>query len=107
MTREQKIELCRIYNNSDIECFNYMLQFCNDEQKELLERLVTLNMETDIGWGNEPSTSEEVEEYYNGKWKLLNDFGIENVNGDAYFEGNYYEQIVFSSEWRYDDGKIY
>ena len=48
-------------------------------------------METDIGWGNEPSTSEEVEEYYNGKWKLLNDFGIENVNGDAYFEGNYYE----------------
>ena len=107
MTREQKIELCRIYNNSDIDCFNYMQQFCNKEQMELLDRLVTLDMETDIGWGNEPSTSEEVEEYYNGKWKLLNDFGIENVNGDAYFEGNYYEQIVFSSEWRYDDGKIY
>ena len=91
MTREQKIELCRIYNNSDIDCFNYMHQFCNKEQMELLDRLVTLDMETDIGWGNEPSTSEEVEEYYNGKWKLLNDFGIENVNGDAYFEGNYYE----------------
>ena len=107
MTREQKIELCRIYNNSDIDCFNYMQQFCNKEQMELLDRLVTLDMETDIGWGNEPSTSEEVDEYYNGKWKLLNDFGIENVNGDAYFEGNYYEQIVFSSEWRYSDGKIY
>ena len=91
MTREQKIELCRIYNNSDIECFNYVLQFCNNEQKELLERLVTLNMETDIGWGNEPSTSEEVEEYYNGKWKLLSAFGLENRMGDAYFEGNYYE----------------
>ena len=91
MTREQKIKLCRIYNNSDIDCFNYMQQFCNKEQMELLDRLVTLDMETDIGWGNEPSTSEEVEEYYNGKWKLLNDFGIENVNGDAYFEGNYYE----------------
>ena len=91
MTREQKIELCRSYNNSDIDCFNYMQQFCNKEQMELLDRLVTLDMETDIGWGNEPSTSEEVEEYYNGKWKLLNDFGIENVNGDAYFEGNYYE----------------
>ena len=91
MTREQKIELCRIYNNSDIECFNYMLQFCNDEQKELLERLVTLNMETDIGWGNEPSTSEEVEEYYNGKWKLLSAFGIENKQGDAYFEGVFYQ----------------
>ena len=91
MTREQKIQLCKIYNNSDIDCVNYMQQFCNKEQMELLDRLVTLDMETDIGWGNEPSTSEEVEEYYNGKWKLLNDFGIENVNGDAYFEGNYYE----------------
>ena len=52
MTREQKIELCRIYNNSDIDCFNYMQQFCNREQMELLDRLVTLDMETDIGWGN-------------------------------------------------------
>ena len=42
MTREQKIELCTKYNNSDIECFEYMLQFCNDEQKELLERLFSL-----------------------------------------------------------------
>ena len=91
MTREQKIELCRIYNNSDIECFNYMLRFCNDEQKKLLERLVTLNMETTIGWGNEPSTPEESEEYYNGKWELLSAFGIENRMGDAYFEGVFYQ----------------
>ena len=91
MTREQKVELCRIYNNSDIECFNYVLQFCNDEQKELLERLVTLNMETDIGWGYEPSTPEEVEEYYNGKWKLLSAVGLENRMGDAYFEGVFYQ----------------
>ena len=91
MTREQKIELCRIYNNSDIECFNYIQQFCNKEQVELLNRLVTLNMETNIGWGNEPSTSEEVEEYYNGKWKLLSAFGIENKQGDAYFEGVFYQ----------------
>ena len=67
-----------------------MLQFCNDEQKELLERLITLNMETAIGWGREPYTNEESEEYYNGKWKLLNDFGIENNGGDAYFEGEFY-----------------
>lgn len=91
MTREQKIKLCRIYNNSDIECFNYILQFCNDEQKKLLERLVTLNMETTIGWGREAYTSEELEEYCNGKWKLLNDFDIENVGGDAYFEGKFYQ----------------
>lgn len=91
MTREQKIELCRIYNNSDIECFNYIQQFCNKEQAELLNRLVTINMETDIGWGNEPSTPEEVDEYYNGKWKLLSAFGIENRMGDAYFEGVFYQ----------------
>ena len=91
MTREQKIELCRIYNNSDIECFNYMLQFCNDKQKELLERLVTLNMETTIGWGREDYTNEELEEYYNGKWELLSAFGIENKQGDAYFEGVFYQ----------------
>lgn len=91
MTREQKIELCRIYNNSDIECFDYMKQFCNKEQIELLDRLVTLNMETTIGWGREDYTNEELEEYYNGKWELLNAFGIENRLGDAYFEGVFYQ----------------
>lgn len=91
MTREQQIELCKIYNNSDIECFEYMKQFCNEEQLELLERLVTLNMETDIGWGNEPCTSEEVDEYYEGKWKLLSAFGLENRMGDAYFEDKFYQ----------------
>ena len=53
-------------------------------------------METDIGWGNigfenKSSTSEELEEYYNGKWKLLNAFGLENRMGDAYFEGKFYQ----------------
>ena len=91
MTREQQIELCRIYNNSDIECFEYLHQFCNEEQLELLDRLTTLNMETDIGWGRESSTSEEVDEYYEGKWKLLSAFGLENRMGDAYFEGKFYQ----------------
>lgn len=91
MTKEQQIELCKIYNNSDIECFHYMLPFCNEEQRKLLDRLVTLNMETDIGWGREPSTSEEVDEYYEGKWKLLTAFGLENQGGDAYFEGKFYQ----------------
>lgn len=91
MTREQKIELCTKYNNSDIECFEYMFQFCNDEQKELLDRLMTLNTETTIGWGREDYTAEELEEYNEGKWKLLSAFGIENVGGDAYFEGEFYQ----------------
>ena len=96
MTREQKIELCRIYNGSDINCFEYIKQFCNKEQMELLERLVTLNMETTIGWGREDYTNEELEEYYNGKWELLHSFGLENDLGDATFKGIAYGT---ESEW--------
>ena len=90
MTREQKIELCGLYNMSDIDCLIYMRQFCDKEQLELLERLIYLNEETQIGWGEKDYSMEEVEEYYNGKWKLLNDFGIENDEGDACFEGECY-----------------
>ena len=90
MTREQRIELCRIYNNSDADAFLYMKPFCNSEQLELLEKLIALNAETDLGWGEELSTTEEENEYYNGKWKLLNCFGIENRDGDGYFEGEFY-----------------
>ncbi len=39
MTKEQKIELCKIYNNSDINSFKYMMQFCDEGQKELLKGL--------------------------------------------------------------------
>ena len=91
MTREQKIELCRVYNCSDFECFQYLKPFCNKEQLALLDRLVTLNNETAIGWGREDYTSEELEEYYEGKWKLLTAFGLENDGGDAYFEGVFYQ----------------
>lgn len=43
-------------------------------------------METTLGWGNEDYTSEEANEYYNGKWKLLNYFEIKNDHRDAYIE---------------------
>ena len=91
MTKEQKAKLCKIYNNSDINSFKYMMQFCDDEQKELLKRLVELNTQMTIGWGDKSCTKEEMDEYYDGKWKLLNSFGIENVGGDAYFEGEFYQ----------------
>lgn len=91
MTKEQKIELCKIYNNSDINSFKYMMQFCDEGQKELLKRLIELNTQTSIGWGDKSCTGEELDEYYDGKWKLLNSFGIENVGGDAYFEGKFYQ----------------
>ena len=91
MTREQQIQLCTIYNNSDIECFKYLAQFCNSEQLDLLHRLIALNWETDIGWGERDATLDEVDEYTNGKRKLLNDFGIDVIEGDAYFEGTFYQ----------------
>lgn len=91
MTREQKIELCKIYNNSDIEAFIYMKDFVIDEEKSLLDRLIYLNQETKICDGDKDYTSKELEEYYNGKWKLLHYFGLENRQGDAYFEGVFYQ----------------
>lgn len=91
MTREQKIKLCKIYNNSDIDSLYYMMPFCDQEQKELLNRLIELNTQTTIGWGEKSCTEEEQDEYYDGKWELLGSFGIENVGGDAYFEGEFYQ----------------
>lgn len=91
MSNEQRIALCKIYNNSDIEAFDYMNQFCNKEQLETLDRIVTLNNETAIGWGREDYTSEELDEYYNKKWQLLNAFGIDNIYGDAYVDGVMYQ----------------
>lgn len=77
-------------NENDIEVFKYMYKFLQDnhnpEMLELLDRVHTLNMETDLGWGNEPATAEESEEYFNGKWKLLNYFGVKSDNGDAYID---------------------
>lgn len=58
--------------------------FCEGQNKELCERLMTLNLETDIGWGREPTSRDEMEEYYEGKWKLLNYFGIGSDLGNAY-----------------------
>ena len=90
MTKEQQRKLCDIYNESDMEAFEYMYKFLQDnhnpEMLELLDRVHTLNMETSLGWGNEPATAEESEEYFNGKWKLLNYFGVKSDNGDAYIE---------------------
>ena len=85
MNEINKEKLAEIYNNSDIEAIDYMYPFCEGELKELCERVHTLNVETDIGWGEEPASPEEFEEYYEGKWKLLNHFGIgENDGGAAY-----------------------
>ena len=85
-----KNKLCDIYNGSDIEALDYMYEFLKDnhnpEMLELLDRVHTLNMETTLGWGREDYTTEESEEYFNGKWELLNYFGIKSNMGDAYID---------------------
>ena len=79
-----KKKLAEIHNCSDIDALVYIYPFCEEENKELCERLITLNMETDIGEGREPASADEQEEYGNGKWKLLNYFGIGNDLGEAF-----------------------
>ncbi len=69
-------KLAEIYNCSDIDALNYMLPFLQDENKTLCERLITLSNEEDY-------SLEEADEYFDGKWKLLNHFGIESDLGDA------------------------
>ena len=85
-------ELCDIYNGSDIEALDYMHEYLDGELKELCERLIDLNNNTLIGWGKEPVSMRESEEYYEGKWKLLNHFGIENSNGDAVLPAPHLEE---------------
>lgn len=82
--RLNKEKLAEIYNGSDIDALEYMYPFCEGELKELCERMIALNNETTLGWGDKPASHEDSEEYYAGKWKLLNHFGIENKKGDAF-----------------------
>ncbi len=69
-----KNKLAEIYNCSDLDALNYMSPFCEGEWKELCNRLLELNEAEDF----------DSKEYYEGKWKLLNHFGIESDLGDAY-----------------------
>jgi len=86
-----KEKLCMMYNNSDIDALKYMLPFCENDNKKLCERLIELNLETDIGGGDKPAIWEEQKEYGDGKWKLLSFFGIENDLGDAKVNGIFYQ----------------
>jgi hypothetical protein len=96
MTTEQRIELCKIYNNSDIEALDYMRKFIDESQKELLDRVYHLNgiIHEWITEGDddfEPYDVSMEDEYYEGKWKLLNSFWIENRDGDAFCDGVFYQ----------------
>ena len=87
MTEEQKIELCKIYNNSDIDSLYYMMPFCDQEQKELLNRLIELNTMTTIGWGEKSCTEEEQDAYYDGNcWVVL---ALKMSEGMLILKGNF------------------
>lgn len=85
------IKLCKIYNNSDIEALDYMRAYLKGDLLSLCDRLISLNINTKIGWGKEDYSPEELNEYYDGKWKLLSYFGLENRDGDAYYNGKFYQ----------------
>ena len=73
MLKLNKEKLAEMYNNSDLDALNYMEIFCEGEWKELHKRIYELNEAEEFG----------CDEYFDGKWKLLNHFGIECVLGDA------------------------
>lgn len=79
-----KEKLAYIYNCSDIDSLQYMFPFLEGELKNLCERMIILNQETDLGWGREPADEDEQNEYIDGKWRLLEHFGIESDLGNAY-----------------------
>lgn len=90
MTMEEKINLCKIFNRSDIDCFNYVKSFCNEEQKLIVERLIELNIKTNIGFGKTQASYEEECEYFQKREDLMYSFGIDVIDGDGYFEGKFY-----------------
>ena len=90
MNHDQQEKLCDIYNGSDIDALDYMYEFLKDNENpkmlNLLNRIRSLNIDTKLGWGDKDFTYEESEEYYEGKWKLLNYFGLKSIGGDAYID---------------------
>lgn len=73
MLKLNKERLAFMYYNSDLDALSYMELFCDGEWKELCKKVIELNEAEDF----------DNPDYYEGKWKLLDHFGIDNVNGDA------------------------
>lgn len=70
-----KEKLIEMYDNSDIDALVYMRAFISDDDmKALCDKLIRLNQNEDF----------DHADYYDGKWKLLRNFGIVNKNGEAF-----------------------
>lgn len=78
-----KNKLAEIYNCSDIDALNYMLDFCDDSNRAICKRLIQLNNETKLGCGDKDFTESEFYEYIDGKRKLLEHFDVMLCFGDA------------------------
>jgi hypothetical protein len=92
MSKIDAKKLCDIYNNSDIDAITYLIENLDDENDvEMAKHLYEINMETDIGYGREPADENDEEYYHNIFWKLLNKFGITQMNdGRGCIEGIHY-----------------
>ncbi len=84
MEKIDQEKLCELYNMSDIDAFEYAVQFCEGYYKDLCEKLINLNNETKLGWGDKEYSLSEADEYYDGKEKLLRHFGIDFDKGEAF-----------------------
>ena len=85
MTHEQLKELCKLYNQSDIDALQYIKE--NDqcltiEQKKELEILLLENNLLFYYAG----TDVDEDCYHDRKWKLLESLGVSNDYGVAYIK---------------------
>ena len=73
----------------------YMKDFITKEQTELFNTVLNLHYEifgfdNDVFYLEDTFPDEKFEKYNNGMWNLLKDFGIEVIEGKAYFERKFY-----------------
>lgn len=89
-------DLCELYNSSDIDTINYLIENLEDEEDvEKAKHLYEINMETSLGNGREPADKDDEEYYHKVFWELLNKYGVTKMeDGRACIEGEYYPSGV-------------
>lgn len=79
MVAFRRREICEIYNQSEYDAIEYITKHDfteSEEYRQLARRMLYLNKETEIGWGDKPCTAEERTEYSSGMKKLFDYYGI-------------------------------
>ncbi len=82
MLESDKQKLKDLHDASDLDFLEYFLSIVDDEEdKKLIERLIYLNNDLGVGWGEGDFTPEDEEEYFVKKEML-----IRRHNMMSYFE---------------------